>query len=61
MAFADFFLPKHAHSNPEVRKKAVMKLSDPKLLQSIVDNDSDTTVVENAKKRINDLKDMRGA
>ena len=52
MAFKDLFLPKLAHSNPEVRKKAVIQESDVALLQRVIDNDSDPEVVETARRRL---------
>jgi hypothetical protein len=55
MAFRDLFLPKIAHSNPEVRKKAVSKESDKALLQRVIDNDKDPDVVETAQKRLEEL------
>jgi hypothetical protein len=55
MAFRDLFLPKIAHSNPVVRKKAVMGESDKALLQRVVENDKDAEVVETAKKRLEEL------
>lgn len=56
MAFRDLFLPKLAHSNPEVRKKAVMSESDKALLQRVIENDKDPDVVQTAKKRLEELK-----
>lgn len=55
MAFRDLFLPKLAHSNPEVRKKAIMKESDKALLQRVIDNDEDSGVVDTAKRRLEEL------
>ena len=55
MAFRDLFLPKLAHSNPEVRKKAIKGETDTALLQRVVDNDKDPGVVEAAKARIEEL------
>ena len=55
MAFRDLFLPKIAHSNPEVRKKAVMNESDKGLLQRVIENDKDPEVVDTAKKRLEEL------
>lgn len=55
MAFRDLFLPKLAHSNPEVRKKAVMSESDKALLQRVIDNDKDPEVVDTAKRRLEEL------
>ncbi len=52
MAFRDLFLPKIAHSNPEVRKKAVKDEKDKALLQRVIENDQDPEVVKTAKKRI---------
>ena len=55
MAFRDLFLPKIAHSNPEVRKKAVKDEKDKALLQRVIENDQDPKVVKTAKKRIEEL------
>ena len=55
MAFRDLFLPKLAHSNPEVRKKAVQNETNTALLQKVVDNDKDPGVVEAAKARLEEL------
>ena len=55
MAFKDFFLPKIAHSNPEVRKKVVQKETNTVLLQQVVKNDKDPGVVEAAKARLEEL------
>ena len=52
MAFKDFFLPKLAHSNPEVRKKAVQNETNTAVLQQVVKNDKDSEVVEVAKARL---------
>lgn len=55
MAFKDIFLPKIAHSNPEVRKKAVMQERDSGLLQRVIDNDKDPGVVEAAQRRLSEI------
>ena len=55
MAFKDFFLPKLAHSNPEVRKKAVQNETNTAVLQQVVKNDKDSEVVEVAKARLEAL------
>ena len=55
MAFRDLFLPKIAHSNPEVRKKAVLSETDRGLLQRVIENDSDPQVVETARARLAEL------
>ena len=48
-------MPKIAHSNPEVRKKAVMQESDAGLLQRVIDNDKDPEVVETARRRLTEV------
>jgi hypothetical protein len=55
MAFRDLFLPKIAHSNPEVRIKAVKGEKDKTLLQRVIENDQDPEVVKTAQKRIEEL------
>ena len=55
MAFKDLFLPKLAHSNPEVRKKAVQNETNTAVLQQVVKNDKDSGVVEVAKARLGEL------
>ncbi len=55
MAFRDLFLPKLAHSNPEVRKKAVKNETNTGVLQQVIDNDKDPRVVEAAKERLKEL------
>ena len=55
MAFKDLFLPKLAHSNPEVRKKAVQNETNTTVLQQVVENDKDPGVVETAKSRLGEL------
>lgn len=56
MGFKDLFLPKIAHSNPEVRKKAILKESNSEVLKRVIENDSNPAVVETAKKRLKELK-----
>jgi hypothetical protein len=56
MAFKDLFLPKIAHSNPEVRKKAILKEENTELLKRVIENDSNANVVETAKKRLKELQ-----
>ena len=55
MAFRDLFLPKLAHSNPEVRKKALMNEIDKGVIQRVIENDKDPDVIETAKKRLEEL------
>jgi hypothetical protein len=52
MKFQDFFVPRWQHSNPDVRQKAVLRLSDPSLLRQIVDKDDDEMVRLTAKERL---------
>ena len=44
MKFGDLFLPKIARSDPEVRKKAVLKETNVGLLQQVSQNDADPEV-----------------
>ena len=55
MAFRDLFLPRIAHSNPEVRKKAVLKENSAELLKKVVENDKDPEVRKVAKSRLQEL------
>ncbi len=55
MAFRDLFLPKIAHSDPEVRKKAVLNEKDKALLQRVIENDKDPEVIKTAQKRLEEL------
>jgi hypothetical protein len=55
MGFRDFFLPKIAHSDPEVRKQVVMKEKNQELLKNVIKNDKDERVRETAKRRLQEL------
>jgi hypothetical protein len=55
MKFRDLFLPKLAHSNPEVRKKAVRNEENVELLQKVIQNDTDPEVRKLAQKQIEKL------
>ena len=44
MKLRDFFLPKLAKSNPNVRKKAVIKENDKGVLIKVIQTDSDRNV-----------------
>ena len=55
MGFKDLFLPKIVHSDPNVRKKAVMKESDKQMLQNVIKNDKDDMVREAAQMRLEEL------
>jgi hypothetical protein len=52
MKFQDFFVPRWQHSNPDVRQKAIMSLSDPSLLRQIIDRDDDEMVRLAAQERL---------
>lgn len=52
MRFQDFFVPRWQHSNPDVRQKAVLRLSDPSLLRQIIDREDDELVRQTAKERM---------
>ncbi|MGD9368960.1 MAG: hypothetical protein PVH87_24865 [Desulfobacteraceae bacterium] len=55
MKFQDLFVPRWQHSNPEVRKKAVTRLKDKKLLQQISEQDEDPMVRDLALDTLNQL------
>jgi hypothetical protein len=52
---SDFFLPKIARSDPEVRKKAVLKEKNIGLLQQVSTKDKDPEVRQLAEKQIKKL------
>lgn len=52
MKFQDFFVPRWQHSNPDVRQKAVIRLSDQSLLRQIIDMDDDEMVRLAAQERL---------
>jgi len=55
MKFQDIFVPRWQHSNPDVRQRAVLRLSDSSLLRQIIDNDDDEMVRLTAKERLAEL------
>jgi hypothetical protein len=57
MKFADLFVPKWQNSNPEVRKKAVMKITDVSLLNQIAEKDEDSSVRETAGGRLSSISE----
>jgi len=57
MKSRDFFLPKIAHSNPEVRIVAIKGEENIELLKNVIKIDSDQRVVEAAKSRIEELSE----
>ena len=60
MKFSDLFVPRWQNSNPDVRRRAVMKSTDEKLLMQISEKDLDDQVRQAALQRIDDLKDLKG-
>ena len=55
MKFSDIFVPRWQNSNPEVRKRAVQRMKDIKLLEQIASNDEDPGVCEEARLRLDTL------
>lgn len=55
MKFRDLFLPKLAHSDPKVRKKAVLEEEDTQMLKKVVENDSSQEVRGAAILRLKEL------
>jgi hypothetical protein len=55
MKFSDIFVPRWQNSNPEVRKRAVQRIKDVKLLGQIAEKDDDPGVCEEARLRLNTL------
>lgn len=56
MKFSDIFVPRWQNSNPEVRKRAVQRLKDIKLLEQIAENDDDPGVCQMAASRLEGLQ-----
>lgn len=54
MGFFDLFKPKWEHSNANVRKAAVEKLIDQRILEKIAENDDDEDVRKAANIKIKD-------
>jgi len=57
MKFADIFVPKWQNSNPETRKKAVMKMTDVSLLAQIAEKDEDSEVRDIAGSRLSSISE----
>ena len=55
MKFQDIFVPRWQHSNPEVRIKAVNRMSDQALLNQTVEKDDDEMVCMAARERLREL------
>jgi hypothetical protein len=56
MKFSDIFVPRWQNSNPDVRKKAIGRLKDIKLLEQIAVNDENPGVCEAARLRLDSLQ-----
>jgi hypothetical protein len=56
MKFSDLFVPRWQHSNPEVRKRAVSRLSDTSLLRQISEMDDHQMVRDAALAQLERLK-----
>lgn len=56
MKFSDFFVPKIARSDPNVRIKAVKETEDPGLLQKVLQNDSSEKVRQAASERLKEIQ-----
>lgn len=52
MKFSDLFVPRYMHSNPEVRRQAVQRIDDAKLLQQMSEKDDDDGVRQAAANRL---------
>jgi exonuclease SbcC len=55
MRFRDLFVPRWQHSDPEVRKKAMSRLSDTRLLRQISEMDDDQMVRDAALEQLERL------
>lgn len=56
MKFSDIFVPRWQNSNPEVRKRAIERLKDIKLLEQIAEKDEDPGVCQSAVSRLQSLQ-----
>jgi len=57
MKLRDLFLPKIAHSNPDVRIEAIKSEENVELLKNVAENDGHPRVVQAAKKRVEALSE----
>jgi hypothetical protein len=56
MKFSDIFVPRWQNSNPEVRKRAVERLKDIRLLEQIAEKDNDSSVCRAARLQLESLQ-----
>ncbi len=55
MKFSDLFIPRWRNSNPDVRKKELLKIEDVVLLAQIAEKDEDSSVRQAASSRLKDI------
>jgi hypothetical protein len=58
MKFQDIFVPRWQHSNPDVRKRAVGRMKDIKLLRQIAEKDDDELVRQTAAEQLKLLSEQ---
>ena len=56
MKFSDIFVPRWQNSNPDIRRQAIQRLKDIKLLEQIAENDEDAGVCQMAASRLESLQ-----
>lgn len=56
MKFSDIFVPRWQNSNPEIRKRAIERIKDIKLLRQIAEKDEDAGVCQTAAARLETLQ-----
>ncbi len=56
MKFSDLFVPRWQHSNPEVRIKAISRITDISLLTQISEKDEEESVRQTAEHRLAELQ-----
>jgi len=56
MKFSDIFVPRWQNSNPEIRKRAVQRIKDVKLLEQIAEKDEDPGVCRMAASQLESLQ-----
>ena len=56
MKFSDIFVPRWQNSNPDIRKRAIERLKDIRLLEQIAEKDEDAGVCETARLRLESLQ-----
>jgi hypothetical protein len=58
MKFQDLFVPRWQHSNPDVRKRAVGRMTDIKMLQQIAEKDDNEMVRQTAAEQLKLLNEQ---